>query len=79
MRVKVKLFTTLVVYVPGSKPGIPFEAELPSGASLSDMMNHLNLPQKEAKVIFVNGRAQSLNYQLKEEDEVGIFPLIGGG
>jgi molybdopterin synthase sulfur carrier subunit len=79
MRVKVRLFTTLVVYVPGAKPGISFEVELLSGASLSDLMNQLNLPQSEAKIIFVNGRTQPLNYQLRDNDEVGVFPLIGGG
>jgi sulfur carrier protein ThiS len=79
MRVKVRLFTTLVVYVPGAKPGISFEVELLSGASLSDLINQLNLPQSEAKIIFVNGRTQPLNYQLRDNDEVGVFPLIGGG
>ncbi|MBM2824729.1 MAG: hypothetical protein HW402_393 [Dehalococcoidales bacterium] len=79
MGIKVKLFAALVVYVPGTKPGVSFEVELPDGASLSDMMNQLNLPQNETKVIFVNGRTQPLHYRLQNNDEVGVFPLIGGG
>ena len=79
MRVKVRLFTSLVVYVPGAKPGISFEIELLSGASLSALINQLKLPQSETKVIFVNGRSQPLDYQLRDNDEVGIFPFIGGG
>jgi molybdopterin converting factor small subunit len=79
MRIKVKLFATLVVYVRDAKPGIPFEVELRDGTFLSDLMNQLNLPQKETKVTFVNGCAQPLNYRLQNNDEVGIFPPIGGG
>ena len=79
MRVKVKLFTTLANYVPGVKPGEPFEVGLHNGATLADLISQLNLPQEEAKLIFVNGLAQPPNYQLKNNDEVGIFPPIGGG
>ena len=86
MRVKVKLFATLARYVPGIKPGEPFEVGLHNGATLSDLINQLKLQQtetildpEEAKLIFVNGIAQPLNYQLKNNDEVGIFSPIGGG
>ncbi len=79
MRVKVKLFATLVCYVPGVKSGVPFEVELPEGTTLADLMNRLNLPQKEVKVAFVNGRTKPLDFQLQRGNEVGIFPPIGGG
>lgn len=79
MRVKVKLFATLVVYVPSAEPGVSFEVELPNESSLSDLMNQLNLPQKEVKVAFVNGRIEPVDFLLQHGDEVGIFPPIGGG
>ena len=79
MRVNVKLFATLVVYVAGAEPGISFQVKLPNGSSLSDLMKQLNLPQRETKLIFVNGRMQHPDYQLQDNDEVGIFPPIGGG
>ena len=79
MRVKVKLFATLVVYIPDAKPGNSFEVELSDGSSLSDLINQLYLPQREAQLTFVNGRMQPLDYQLQDNDEVGIFPPIGGG
>jgi len=79
MHVKVKLFTTLANYVPGVKPGEHFKVELHNRATLSDLINQLNLPQEEAKLIFVNGLAQPLNYHLQNNDEVGVFPAIGGG
>ena len=79
MHVKVKLFATLVSYVPGVKSGVPFEIELPEGTTLANLMNQLNLPQKEVKTAFVNGRTQPMDFQLKHGNEVGIFPPIGGG
>lgn len=79
MRVHVKVFATLSHYLPDVMAGTPFEAEVPDGATLEDLMRQLNLPREEVKVIFVNGRAQPLSYALKPGDEVGIFPPIGGG
>ncbi len=79
MRVKVKLFTQLVSYVPGAEAGVPFEVDLHKGTILADLINQLKLPQSEVKVILVNGRAQPPEFLLKNDDEVGIFPLIGGG
>ena len=79
MRVKVKLFTQLVSYVPDAEAGVPFEVDLHKGATLADLINQLKLPLTEVKVTLVNGRAQPLKFPLKNNDEVGVFPLIGGG
>jgi len=88
MRVRVKLFATLVRNAPeslkarypqGIQPGFPLDVELPEGSSLADLVDHLELPPPEVKVIFVNGRAQQSDYRLTPGDEIGIFPPIGGG
>jgi sulfur carrier protein ThiS len=79
MLVRVKLFTSLADYVPGIKPGEPFEVRVQDSATLSDLLNQLKLPQEEAKLLFVNGLAKSPDYLLQNNDEVGIFTLIGGG
>jgi sulfur carrier protein ThiS len=87
MKVRVKLYATLFDLVPASirarmpemRPARPFELELPEGSTLADLVNQLALPPAEIKAIFVNGRAQSLDYGLQPEDEVGIFPPVGGG
>jgi len=79
MLVRVKLFTTLADYVPGITSGEPFDVRIKSGAILSDLINRLKLPQEEAKLLFVNGLVKSPDYVLQNNDEVGIFPPIGGG
>ncbi len=79
MIIRVKLFATLASYTPGNQPGVPFVSEIPDGSTISDLMMRLNLPDDEVKLCFVNGRLQPIEYQLKNDDDVGIFPAIGGG
>jgi molybdopterin converting factor small subunit len=79
MQVQVKLFASLTQYIPGVRPGSPFDVDLPAWASLADLVSQLHLPQAEVKVIFVNARAQPLSYVLHPGDEVGLFPPVGGG
>jgi molybdopterin converting factor small subunit len=88
MKVYAKLFATLVKLVPeqivehypqGIRAGTPLEIELSPTSTLADLLEVLTLPREKVRVIFVNGRAQPLDYQLAPGDEVGMFPPIGGG
>lgn len=79
MEIRVKLFATLTRYVPNASSGTPLIVDLPNDATLADLINKLQLPAQEIKVVFVNGRARPLAWQLNQGDEVGIFPPIGGG
>jgi len=79
LRVQVKLFATLAAQRAGPPAGIPFAVDLPADATLADLVQRLALPAGEVKVIFVNGRARPLDWKLKPDDAVGIFPPIGGG
>jgi len=79
MKIQVKLFATLCRYFNNAAPGVPFEMELPEGATMADLVNQLKLPREEVKVFFVNGRARPVEWPLEPGDEVGIFPLVAGG
>lgn len=79
MRVRVKLFATLARYFREATPGTPFEVEIPDGAALADLVDRLGLPREEVKLFFVNGRARPIEWPIRSNDEVGIFPLVGGG
>lgn len=88
MKVQVRLFAALVQHIAesirahypeGIRAGAPLEVELPEQSTLADLVSFLNLPQDQVRVVFVNGRARSLDYGLTSGDEVGIFPPIGGG
>ncbi len=79
MQIRVKLFATLGRFALNGTPGVPFEMELSEGATIDEVVNELKLPREEVKVFFVNGRARPVDWVLKQDDEVGIFPLIAGG
>jgi molybdopterin converting factor small subunit len=53
--------------------------DIPDGSSIGDLLKCLQLGEKDAKMVFVNGRACRYDYALHQDDEVGIFPPIGGG
>jgi sulfur-carrier protein len=79
MIVKVRLFANLRDYVPETKNGSTIEVDVQSGASLKDLANQLKLPLNLVKLAYVNGIYQEMDYQLNQNDEIGIFPPIGGG
>lgn len=77
--VHVKLFATLRRHYPHLGLGEAMPVELPEGATVGHLLNHLRLPADEVKVIFVNGAVRGEEYVLSEGDEVGVFPPVGGG
>jgi len=79
MQVRVKLYASLSRYYGNVTAGVPFEIDLSESATISDLVNRLKLPRQEVKLFFVKGRARSIDWPLEPGDEVGIFPLIGGG
>jgi molybdopterin synthase sulfur carrier subunit len=88
MNIYVKLYATLTKSVSeailakhahGISAGSRLDVSLPEGSTLEDLVTHLDLPREQVKVIFVNGQIRDLDYQLQPEDEIGIFPPIGGG
>ncbi|MEW6178854.1 MAG: MoaD/ThiS family protein [Chloroflexota bacterium] len=79
MKVKVRLYATFSRFHPGRLAGTPFEVELADGATLHDLIQQLAIPPDEVKVCFVNARIMDLDTKLKDGDEIGIFPPVGGG
>ena len=79
MHLRVKLFATLSRHAPSGRAGVPFDVDLPAGASLGDLVTALKLDPEETRVIFVNGLIQTPDYIPAPGDEIGIFPPIGGG
>jgi molybdopterin converting factor small subunit len=79
MQVRVRLYASLSRSYGKVAAGTPFEINLPESATIVDLVNRLKLPKEEVKVFFVNGRARPIDWPLEPGDEVGIFPLVGGG
>ncbi len=80
MKIKVKLFANLVKFSPNPKySGAPFLYEMKDGMTFADLINDLQLPEEDVKILFVNGIICEKDRVLQEGDEVGIFPPVGGG
>ncbi|MEE9325588.1 MAG: MoaD/ThiS family protein [Dehalococcoidia bacterium] len=83
MRVQVKLFASLRNRVQGEKGKA--EIELKDGASLQDLIDHLNISNELAQLVMINGEQLPLDgnvrseKELQEGDTISIFPPIAGG
>jgi len=53
--------------------------ELPEGATTKDIIERLNILQKDAAILFINGRGAKLDKILEDNDTISIFPQLGGG
>ena len=73
--ITVKLFATLRSYTP---PEADRFAIAP-GTTVLDIVHALNIPEKYAKLIFINNIRKELDTVLQDGDRLGIFPPVGGG
>jgi molybdopterin converting factor small subunit len=75
IKIDLKLFVTLSKYLPKDSECL----EIPEETSVGVLMSDLDIPEELVKLIFINGKRQDSNYQLKNNDRVGLFPPVGGG
>jgi molybdopterin converting factor small subunit len=79
MKVALNLYATLEKYLPEQRGRQRCEIELPEGSTLKSLIEGLLIPPGEAKIIFINGRHAGGDERLREGDQIGIFPPLGGG
>ncbi len=75
MHIHLRLFATLRAYAPDNTEAYPI---IP-GMTAKDIVNQLNIPLAEAKLIFINSIRKDIESPLADGDRVGIFPPVGGG
>jgi molybdopterin converting factor small subunit len=74
MRIKIKLFASLRQ----GRFDIA-DRDFPEGSVIRDVLKAVSVPEKEAHIIFVNGKHAAPAAALHEGDTLAVFPLIGGG
>jgi molybdopterin converting factor small subunit len=79
MLVKVRLYATLQKAKPSIGAGEVFEVDVADRSTVADLIAKLNIGANEVKAIRINGTARADVYRLRENDEVDLFPPIGGG
>jgi molybdopterin synthase sulfur carrier subunit len=79
MKINVNLFATLVRFKPENTGRDPWSVECTEGATIGELLLLLNVPSIKARIIFVNNVHADEETILKDGDQVGIFPPVGGG
>ena len=81
MEIRVKLFATFREKAPTKVAiGEAFHLKVKDDCVVLDLLDHLDIPVEEAKIVMVNGISiKDYNHKLKQADLVACFPPIGGG
>jgi len=80
MIVEIKIFSTLKRYVAESDMLVGDNRwEIPEGITACELGKKLKIPEKEIKIILINGRKADDDHVLNAGDSVYIFPLLMGG
>jgi molybdopterin synthase sulfur carrier subunit len=79
VKIHVKLYALLRKHHPGPNRSVPFELTLGEGATVADLVPVLGLDPKFVRSAFVNEEARSLDWPLRDGDQVGLFPPVVGG
>ena len=79
MEIKLRLYATLTKHLGDQPAGTNLKFELPLNSTLADLAEMLKIPSNEVKICFVNGIICEPEKEIRDGDEVGIFPPIGGG
>ena len=76
MKLTIKLYANLRKYSKGEGTIV---IELPEECQVKDVLRHLMIPDKETKIIMVNGVQVQLDSEVHDGDRVAFFPPIAGG
>lgn len=80
MNIDFYLYASLAGYLPeDARAEKKAVVSAPSGATARDLLKIFGVPEKEVKIVFVNGVRKDLDTAVSEGDRVGVFPPVGGG
>ncbi|MBA4367981.1 MAG: hypothetical protein C0403_10140 [Desulfobacterium sp.] len=79
MKISVNLFATLVCFKPENTGRAPWTVDCSEGITVGELLGLLKVPSTKARILFVNNVHANEKTVLKDGDQVGIFPLVGGG
>ena len=82
MQLKLKLFSSLMEYLPQDAKGNTIEITVAGTNSCIDLIKRYKIPQESIQVVMVNGEfvpPESRNIPLSDGDTISIWPSIQGG
>ncbi|MFH1350647.1 MAG: MoaD/ThiS family protein [Pseudomonadota bacterium] len=80
MLVEIKIFASLRHHVPPSDKRLEGDKwDIPEGTTVARVLEMLSLPEKEVKILLINGRHGDRERVLREGDVFHVFPPMMGG
>jgi sulfur carrier protein ThiS len=80
MIIEVKLYLSLLRYVPQSEGRLEGDKwKVPEGSTVGQVLEMLNLPEEETKILLINGRYAYRGRILNEGDVLQVVPPLAGG
>jgi sulfur-carrier protein len=79
VKVEVHLFANLADYGPPGARGGAVRIEVPEGATVSELLHRLRIPDEPAPLLLVNGQEVDPAVRLQVGDVVAVLPPLAGG
>jgi molybdopterin converting factor small subunit len=79
VRVEVHLTATLGRYLPTGTLGDSVVLDVPTGATVGQVVDSLRIPSDVERLTVVNGRDAAPDQPLSEGDVLSLFPPLAGG
>ena len=79
MKVEVRLFATLVAFLPSASRDGAAVLEVPDGTTVRQVVGGLGIPAELERVTLVNGTDATPDTPLRSGDVVTVFPPLAGG
>lgn len=74
MQIEIKCFATLSEFTPKGNV-----LDIKEGTTIQQVIESLGIAIEDVKIMFINGKHESLESVLTEGDRLGLFPAVGGG
>ncbi len=79
IEIYLKLYATLAKYMPDKSIHNPWMIKVDNGTTVKKLLEQLNIPLGDVKIIFLNSVYVTGEEVLNDQDRIGVFPLVAGG
>ncbi len=80
MKITLRLFASLRKRLPVGSPRGWCELELDDGTTIAQVLDRMEITQKEAQMVLVNGiQNRDFEQVLVADDVLSVFPALAGG
>lgn len=71
-----RFYEELNDFLPAQRQKRQFGLTIDRKASIKDVIESLGVPHTEVELILVNGHSVDFNYQVKDRDEISVYPVF---